>query len=101
VISEKTGKPYMRHNFSHLFRAIAQKAELRGELQFRDLRRTAAVRLGEAGCDLKDIAHITGHSYDRVKIFETYLPRTRAVAKEAIVRLSEHRKRTKLEGPKS
>jgi len=100
VISETTGKPYRRHNFSHLFREIARGAGLRDELQFLDLRRTAAVRLAEAGCDLKEIAHITGHSYDRVKIFEVYLPRQRAVAQDAIVRLSEHRKRTKLEGSK-
>lgn len=96
IISETTGKPYTRHNFSHLFRTIVQAASLREELQFLDLRRTAVVELAEAGCNDLQIGAVTGHSYDRSKkILETYLPRTEGVARSAITLLSKHRKRTK------
>jgi len=96
IISETTQKPYARHNFTHLFRAVVKKAELRDELQFLDLRRTAVVELAQAGCNDLQIGAVTGHSYERSKkILETYLPRTEGVARSAITLLSKHRKRTK------
>lgn len=56
-----------------------------GKLQARDLRRTAVVRMHEAGCSLKMISSITGHSIDEVqKIIETYLPTTAATQRMAI-----------------
>ena len=99
VVSETTGKPYAEHNFVHLFREIATAAGLPTDLQYRDLRRTAVVRLAEAGCSVPEIAAITGHSLrTATQILETYLPRNTTMARNAIARLEEHRARTKLEG---
>ncbi len=55
------------------------------DLQFRDLRRTAVVYLGELGIPDHLIAAITGHSLDETKkILETYLPLTTGMAARAI-----------------
>jgi Phage integrase family len=95
VTSETTGRPYSEHNFGVLFREIATSAELPTELQFRDLRRTAVVRLAEAGCSVPEIAAITGHSLRTANyILETYLPRNTTMAQNAIARLEDYRTRT-------
>lgn len=99
VISETTGRPYKANHFRHEFRRVAETADLHG-LQFLDLRRTAVVRLAEAGCTPPEIAAITGHQLDRtVHILETYLPRTAPMARAAIRKLEAHRKRTESETP--
>jgi len=55
------------------------------ELQFRDLRRTAVVFMGELGISDQGISAITGHKLETVKkILETYMPRTTAMAATAI-----------------
>ncbi len=83
--------------FRHEFRRIANIAGL-SELQFLDLRRTAVVRLAEAGCTVPEIAAITGHQLDRTaRILETYLPRNGTMAEAAIRKLEQHRKRTQLD----
>jgi integrase len=67
--TKRTWKPYF---FRHEFRRIANMADLTN-LQFLDLRRTAVVRLAEAGCTVPEIAAITGHQLDRTaRILETY-----------------------------
>ena len=59
-----------------------------GHLQARDLRRTAAVRLAEAGATAPEIAAVTGHSIDRTeRILEVYVPRTKAMATATITKL--------------
>lgn len=58
--------------------------ELAG-LQFRDLRRTCVVYLGELGLDAHLIAAITGHDIDDTqRILKTYMPRTTGRAARAI-----------------
>ena len=55
-------------------------------LQFRDLRRTCVVTLGELGLDDAGISAITGHTLATIKkILEVYMPRTEAMAARAIV----------------
>jgi hypothetical protein len=50
--------------------------------------------LAEAGCTELEIASITGHSYAQVhRILEVYLPRTRALADAAIMKLERHTRR--------
>ena len=69
-----------------------------------DLRRTAVVRLAEAGCTPPEISAITGHDLDAtMAILEVYMPRTLPLATAAIDKLDAHRRRTKLEagGPKA
>lgn len=98
LVSETTGRPYQAYNFGHVFREIARKAGIGDHLRFMDLRRTAVVWLAEAGCEIYEIAAITGHSLSRtVDIMEVYLPRNRVMARNAIAKLNEYRKKTKLE----
>ena len=98
VVSETTDRPYAVDNFRHLFRDIAQAAGLGDNLQFRDLRRTAVVRLAEAGVSTPEIAAITGHSLTHsAAILEVYLPRNSTMARNGIATLEQHRSRTKLE----
>ena len=56
-------------------------------LQIRDLRRTAMVRMAEAGAEVHQVAAVSGHAIDRTtQILETYLPRTTEMAKAAVLR---------------
>ena len=55
------------------------------DLQFRDLRRTCVVMMGERGIPDHLIAAITGHQLETVKkIMEVYLPRTTGMAMLAV-----------------
>lgn len=98
IVSEETSKPYLASNFSHLmtdgFRKLKLIDEDTGQPKvFRDLRRSAVVRLALAGCTIPMISAITGHSYARCEqILETYLPRTTEMARMAIAKLLESRK---------
>ena len=84
IISESTGKPYLRENFTRRASDVAREAGYPG-LWFADLRRSAVVRLARAGCSPTEIAAITGHTYAHCQqILETYLPRTVEVARNAI-----------------
>ncbi|HYN37705.1 MAG TPA: tyrosine-type recombinase/integrase, partial [Rhodospirillales bacterium] len=97
LVSETTSQPYKVDHFRHEFRRIANVAGL-PDLQFLDLRRSAVVRLAEAGCTVPQIAAITGHQLDRtLRILETYLPRNSEMARAAIHILESYRNRTKLE----
>jgi integrase len=96
IISETTGQPYREDHFRHEFARIRQLAGLPASLRFMDLRRTAVVRLAEAGCSVPEIAAVTGHAIDRTaRILEVYLPRTAPMARAAVARLDEARRRTK------
>jgi integrase len=79
--------------FNERFRRIAARARI--DAQARDLRRTAMVRMAEAGATVPQIASVSGHSIDATqRILETYLPRNRDLAKIAITRLAEYKRRT-------
>ena len=98
VLSEATGRPYREDNFRHVFSDIRDRAGV-GELQFRDLRRTAAVQLAEAGCTAPEIAAITGHAIESTqKILETYVPRTSTMARNAMLKLERNKSGSELEG---
>ena len=63
-------------------------AEIRG-LEFRDLRRTCVVYLGELGLEDHVIAAITGHDIDETRrILKTYMPRTTGRAAHGIARVT-------------
>jgi Phage integrase family len=98
VIAETTGQPYREDHFRHEFARIRGVAGLPASLRFMDLRRTAVVRLAEAGCSIPEIAAVTGHTIDRTAhILEVYLPRTAPMARAAVARLDQARaERTKL-----
>jgi len=97
VVSESTSRPYQCRYFESEFAKIRAAAGLPKDLQFRDLRRTAVVRLAEAGCTIPEISAITGHDIDTTaRIIETYLPRTSPMARNAIAKLEKHRRKTKV-----
>ncbi len=88
LICEGTGKPYTKDEFSRKFRDVCEAAGVGADLQFRDLRRTAVVRLAEHGCDIAEICAITGHKLtSATEILEVYLPRNRKMADNAIDKL--------------
>lgn len=86
LLAQSNGKPFTRNHMGAVFRQICTEAQL-DALQARDLRRTAAVRLGEAGCTGIEISAITGHSLDETqRILETYVPRTLKMARNALAK---------------
>lgn len=86
LLAQPSGKPFGRSHMGVVFREICTKAGL-GSLQARDLRRTAIVALGEAGCTDVEISAISGHDLDETKrILETYLPRTLVMARNAMAK---------------
>jgi integrase len=92
LICEGTQKPYSKDMLSRKFREACEKAGIDKKYQFRDLRRTAVVRLAEAGCTNAEIAAITGHSLqDTVNILEVYLPRNSTMAISAIEKIKARR----------
>lgn len=61
------------------------RADLLAGLQRRDLRRTAMVRMAEAGATTAQIAAVSGHTIEQTtRILDTYIPRRGAVALGAI-----------------
>jgi integrase len=91
ILTSARGLPWKADHFRHRFAADLARAGLAG-LRFADLRRTAIVRLGEAGCTPVEIAAVSGHSLETTtQILETYLPRNAAMASAAIVKLERRR----------
>ena len=90
ILTTETGRAFQPNHFRHQFRKVILASGFDG-LQFRDLRRTAVVRMGEAGLDTTLIAQITGHTYDHtLQILETYMPRNRAMAARAAAVMEEY-----------
>ena len=68
-------------------------AERTGTLHLnrQDLRRTAVIRLAEAGCSEAEIGSITGHSMKTIStLLATYLVTTYEMARNAIAKLEAH-----------
>ncbi|MBF0563440.1 MAG: tyrosine-type recombinase/integrase [Alphaproteobacteria bacterium] len=87
ILTTSQGRPFKSDHFRHEWRAVTLAAGLDG-LQFRDLRRTAAVRLSEAGATTQEVAAVTGHDIEATQsILDTYIPRSQAMADEAIRKL--------------
>lgn len=99
LIKEANGKPWEQKDFIRTVKTVRDAAIARAKklgdlaraqrldtLQFRDLRRTCVVTLGELGMDDAGISAITGHTLATIKkILEVYMPRTEAMAARAIV----------------
>ncbi len=88
------GQTRFQRDFAEIREQAATAAEQRQDhalaaeirtLQFRDLRRTCVVYLGELGLDAHLIAAITGHDIDETqRILKVYMPRTTGRAARAI-----------------
>lgn len=61
VIVSEADRPYQKFHFGHEFARIRALAQLPAELQFRDLRRTAATELGATRATDDEIRAVTGH----------------------------------------
>lgn len=90
----EAGQTRFQRDFAEIRAAAAEAATARQDhelaaelatLQFRDLRRTCVVYLGELGLDVHLIAAITGHDLDEtMRILRVYMPRTTGRAARAI-----------------
>jgi integrase len=58
---EATGKPYARYDYYKLASRIRNLAGLPSHLQLRDLRRTGATEMAEAGVTEDELRSVTGH----------------------------------------
>ena len=89
IVGDRSGRPITRDALTHRFKMIRRRCGLE-HLQARDLRRTAIVLMGEAGCTEAQIAAVSGHSIEGTRqILETYLPRTAKMANRAIRKWEE------------
>jgi hypothetical protein len=93
VLRDDTGQPYDAHSFNKAFRrarqAAAETCPGMAEKRFQDLRDTAVTRLALAGCELPQIAAITGHSLTSItQIIKHYLVLQPEMADAAIAKLS-------------
>lgn len=88
IVCETTGQRWQADHFRHEFadiRATAAKwCPTLAKRQFMLLRHTAVVRLAEAGCEIPEIAAVTGHTLASVTtILTRYLVRTTRQAENA------------------
>lgn len=87
------GVPYLR--FNERFRRVGDRSGI--DAQARDLRRTAMIRMAEAGSTTPEIASVSGHSiHTTQRILDTYLPKNVQLAQAAITRLAEHKSGSKV-----
>lgn len=95
ILTSPAGTPYSdKRHFARHWAADFAKAEGLGDLHFHDLRGTAVTMLFEAGCNVAEVAAITGHTLGTAQaILDRYLARTGALARSAIIKL-EHRMKT-------
>ncbi|MFV1850167.1 MAG: tyrosine-type recombinase/integrase [Thalassospira sp.] len=83
TIVQHEGRPVPYTTFLNNFRRATAKDM--AHLQPRDLRRTAAVRMSEAGATTTQISAVAGWSIEQTsKILEHYVPRTTEMARGAI-----------------
>jgi integrase len=84
LVPSPLGLPWAYRNFARAWDARREAAKIEGK-QRRDLRRTAVVRLAEAGATVPQIGALTGWSIDYCQsIVNVYLPRRTEVALTAI-----------------
>ncbi len=89
LVGNSNGQPISRDALTHRFKQIRRRCGLE-HLQARDLRRTAIVLMGEAGCTETQIAAVSGHSIEGTRqILETYLVRTAKMGRAAIRKWEE------------
>ncbi|MEB3214541.1 MAG: tyrosine-type recombinase/integrase [Leptolyngbyaceae bacterium] len=93
ILTDTTGKPFTETGVNSRWRRMRGRVGLREGLMFRDLRRTAACRLADAGCTVPEIASITGHSIaETQEIIDRYVIPTQQQASAAIAKLDAYRK---------
>ena len=88
IVSEATKQPYKGDHFRHLFAEIRSQAGIGKGYQYRDLRRTAVVRLALSGATVAEIVSVTGHTLkSATNILSVYLPKHTQMAEHGIAKL--------------
>ena len=83
IVSEATGQPYSSVEvFSCLFRKFRIRAGITRDVNFRDLRRTAASDLGDAGATEAEISAMTGHAIGS-SVLKDYVIPSKAAGRNA------------------
>jgi integrase len=91
ILTTSTGKAFAKRHFNLSWRAVADEAGA-GDLNFHDLRGTAATQLAEAGASVPMIASIMGWTQDSAaKIIGRYVARSSNLARAGIELLEAHR----------
>ncbi len=96
ILVTKTGRAYKEDFFRHEFRAWADKAAEHGAqagLTFHGLRKTATVRLLEAGCSHAQVKAITGHRSDATVSYYGRDASKKVLALQAMAKLNASEKR--------
>lgn len=75
---EPTGEGYDRFMYAKVARRVRRAAQLPDDLQIRDLRRSGATEMGEAGSTEDEIAAVTGHRSR--EMLNVYVNPTRKIA---------------------
>jgi integrase len=93
ILTTVTGRAFAKRHFNLSWRAVADEAGA-GELNFHDLRGTAATQLAEAGATTEMIASVMGWTEQSAhKIISRYVARSANLAKAGIELLEAHRAR--------
>jgi integrase len=100
VVNEKTGQQWQQQAFSKAFREVAIAAGL-PNLEFRSLRATCVCRLASSGCEIPEIASITGHTLTSVNnVLKHYWRPDSEQAKNAIAKVEAYRRKQQKEEAK-
>lgn len=78
IVYEATKRPYDMRMYAKIAQMVRQEAGLSPDLQIRDLRRSGATEMGEAGCTEDEIAAVTGHTSRQM--LQIYVNPTRKTA---------------------
>jgi integrase len=89
IINEDTGSPWRPRTFRKWVQVAKKMAKLPKELQWRDLRRTVATQLANAGATEDEIMSVTGHR-DR-KVVGVYVREAEGRADNAWDKLQSYR----------
>ena len=93
-----SGEPFSENSLSMTFCAIRERVRRpeAPKLKLRTLRHSCVVQLARAGCEVPEIAAITGHAFVSVdRILKTYLPRDSIVAQNAMEKRRLYSERVK------
>ncbi len=95
ILTNKKGVPWKPIYLSHQLPDALERIGLSGELGIHGLRKLAAAELANAGCSVHEIAAITGHrTLAMVQHYTASADQIR-MADAAIIRLSQHRDKSK------
>lgn len=87
ILKQANGRPWKGTTLNKAWLQTCKKAGIEG-LHFHDLRGTAVTRLAEAGCEVAEIASITGHSLNSChNILAVYMAMTKKLARNAMAKL--------------